>query len=140
MAISIKQQSWQEFETWCALRGLNAAPANPWTLAAYIRFIEKSMRPAALKRHVGHIGQVHFDKLRKRPDRDPLVKRTIESVEARAAENKHRQTVPALFDADDFLEEKPAKSRRAARKKAPGAPPEKKGLRAEPPLVRRKKI
>lgn len=140
MAISAKKQSWQEFETWCVLRGLSAAPANPWTLAAYIRFIEKNMRLTALKRHVSHIGQMHFDKLRKRPDRDPLVKRTIASVEERVAAEKNRRTVPVLFDADDFLDEKPRQTTPTSRKKIKASSSKKKGLRVEPPLVRRKKV
>lgn len=140
LAISAKKQSWQDFEKWCVLRGLSAAPANPWTLCAYIRVVEKTMTPVALKRHVGQIGVMHFEKIRKRPDRDPMVKKMLENIQAQADAEKEKKAVPVLFDADDFLDENPANKKAPAKKKAKKSPTKKKGLRAEPPLVRRKKI
>ena len=140
LAISAKKQSWQNFEKWCVLRGLCAAPANPWTLCAYIKVIENTMTPVALKRHITHIGVMHFEKLRKRPDRDPMVKRMLESIQERADTAKEKQAVPVLFDADDFLETTPPKKKAAAKKKPLKAGDKKRSLRADPPLVRRKKI
>lgn len=97
------------------------------------------MTPVALKRHLGHIGQMHFEKLRKRPDRDPMVKQMLVSVEERADAAKAKKTVPVLFDADDFLDATP-KKKVPAKKKTKASGTKKKGLRAEPPLVRRKKV
>lgn len=139
MAIAAKKQSWLDFEKWCVLRGLNSAPANPWTLCAYIRVIEKTKTPVALKRHIGHIGVMHFEKIRKRPDRDPMVKKMLETIQERADAAKQEKNVPVLFDADDFL--KDAASKKAPAKKKPKkSDAKKRALRAEPPLVRRKKI
>ncbi len=136
MAIAAKKQSWLDFEKWCVLRGLSPAPANPWTLCAYIRVIEKTKTPVALKRHIGHIGQMHFEKLRKRPDRDPKVKQMLISVEEDADAAKEKKAVPVLFDADDFLDaDKPKPKKKAVKK-----PDKKRGLSTEPKLVRRKKI
>lgn len=136
MAIPAKKQSWLDFEKWCVLRGLCPAPANPWTLCAYIRVIEKSMKALTLKRHIGQIGEMHFEKLRKRPDRDPMVKKMLESVQEREDASKSKNKVPVLFDVDDFLEESAPKPKKAKPKKAD----KKRGLSSEPKLVRRKKV
>lgn len=136
MAISTKKQSWLDFEKWCVLRGLSPAPANPWTLCAYIRVVEKSMKALALKRHIGQIGEMHFEKLRKRPDRDPMVKKMLESVQEREDATKSKKKVPVLFDVDDFLDESAPKLKKTKPKKAD----KKRGLSSEPKLVRRKKV
>lgn len=138
MAIAAKKQSWMDFEKWCVLRGLCSAPANPWTLRAYIRVIEKTKTPVALKRLIGHIGVMHFEKIRKRPDRDPMVKKMLESIQEQADAAKEAKAVPVLFDADDFLDSVPKK--KTPPKKTKKATDKKRGLRAEPPLVRRKKV
>ena len=117
MAIAAKKQSWLDFEKWCVLRGLSPAPANPWTLCAYIRVIEKTKTPVALKRHIGQIGMMHFEKLRKRPDRDPKVKLMLEIVQEQADAAKENKAVPVLFDADDFLDADKPKPK----KKDPGS-------------------
>lgn len=136
MAIAAKKQSWLDFEKWCVLRGLSPAPANPWTLCAYIRVIEKTKTPVALKRHIGHIGMMHFEKLRKRPDRDPKVKQMLESVQEQADAAKENKAIPVLFDADDFLDGDKPKPKKKPVKKTD----KKRGLSTAPKLVRRKKI
>lgn len=136
MAISAKKKSWLDFEKWCVLRGLSPAPANPWTLCAYIRVVEKSMKVLALKRHIGQIGEMHYEKLRKRPDRDPMVKKMLESVQEREDATKAKKKVPVLFDVDDFLDESPPKRKKPKTKKTA----KKGGLSSEPKLVRRKKV
>ena len=105
----------------------------------YLLFLEKTLRPVAIKRQLGYIGQMHFEKLRKRPDRDPLVKRTLESVQERAEAAKIKDKAPALFEADDFLDASTPKKKPAVRKSKKSTEKQK-GLRTEPPLVRRKKI
>ncbi len=142
-----KTRSWKAFEAWCADRGLSPAPAHPWTLAAYIRVLEGSMRHAALKRHVDQIGQAHFEMRRTRPDRDPSVQRVLDAVRRREEAKKRQKQKPPppppLFRAEDFLEEKPAKKTRTQRSKAakPGkAGKTSKSLRATPKLVRRKRV
>ena len=138
MAIAVKKQSWLDFEKWCVLRGLCPAPANPWTLCAYIRVIEKTMTIVALKRHISHIGVMHFEKLRKRPDRDPMVKNMLQSIEEHVEDAKAKKAVPVLFDAEDFLD---AASPKPKPKKKPANKADKKrGLSTEPKLVRRKKV
>lgn len=142
-----KTRSWQSFEGWCHERGLNPAPAHPWTLAAYIRVLEGTMRYDALKRHVDQIGQMHFEMRRTRPDREPSVQRVLDAVRRREeAKKRAKQKPPApppLFRAEDFLEEKTAKKPRTRRAKAAETVADKKkskSLRATPKLVRRKRV
>ena len=136
MAAAGKQKSWQDFVEWCARHGLSYAPAHAWTLAAYTLHLEQQMRPDKIRRAVQHIGQMHFEKVRKRPDLHPIVSRTLESIRARDDAAKRPKT-PPLFRPDDFLADAPK-----AAKPAKAATPEnvaKRGLRVTPKLVRRKK-
>ncbi len=93
------------------------------------------MRLDAIRRHVGMIGQMHFEKLRRRPDRDPLVQKTLEALKRRAEESKRAPT-PVLFHADDFLDDAPPRRRTSPPKPANGP----RVLRVTPKLVRRKRV
>jgi len=139
MPSTSRQRSWEAFSYWCFDRGLTPAPAHPWTVAAYIRAVGGGMRLDVLRRHVGHIGSAHYEKLRTRPDRHPIVKRTLESLRREREEAKKPKT-PALFRPDDFVAdetEEPKPKKRRAAKKQPAA---KRGLRSTPKLVRRKRV
>ena len=92
----------------------------------------------ALRRHVGHIGQMHHEKLRKRPDRHPLVLRTIESLRRRAEGKKASLSPPPLFRAEDFTEAAAAPTQ--GRRKSTAAETAARGLRTTPKLVRRKRV
>lgn len=150
MAALGKTRSWEAFSAWCDERGLTPAPANPWTLAAYIRYLEGQMRYDALKRHVEHVGQMHFEKRRTRPDRDVMVQRTLDTVrrreEARKRAKQKPPAPPPLFRAEDFLEatapEAAKKTSAQRRKTAARAADSKKSrsLRVTPKLVRRKRV
>jgi len=143
-----KIRSWDAFSAWCDERGLAAAPANPWTLAAYIRFVEGTMRYDVLRRHVDQIGQMHFEKRRTRPDRTAMVQRTLDSVRRRAEARKRQskektKPVAPLFEAEDFLDAKtPQKNPKMPRKRQPRdtAPAKHRALRVTPKLVRRKRV
>lgn len=155
MAVLGKTRSWEAFSAWCDDRGLAAAPANPWTLAAYIRVLEGTMRFDALKRHIDQVGQMHFEKRRTRPDREPAVQRVLDAVRRREDAKKRAQKqakekppAPPLFRAEDFLEDgktKTSKARAAPAPRGKSATPEpdkkkSKSLRATPKLVRRKRV
>ena len=145
MAALGKTRSWEAFSAWCDDRGLAAAPANPWTLAAYIRVLEGSMRFDALKRHIDQIGQMHFEQRRTRPDREPSVQRMLDAVRRREEARKRAQEqakqkppAPPLFQAEDFLDDKTPKkprTRTTGKTKAKS-----RALRVTPKLVRRKRV
>ncbi len=143
MAAANKQKSWQDFVEWCTAHGLSYAPAHAWTLAAYTLNLERQMRPEKIRRTVQHIGQMHFEKLRKRPDRHPIVMRTLESIRARDDAAK-RPAPPPLFRPDDFLGAatkvaKPVRGKNATATR-PSDDTAKRGLRGTPKLVRRKRL
>ncbi len=130
-------KSWRGFVAWCDERGLCSAPANTWTLQAYIRYLEQSMTVTALRRHIGQIGQMHYEKIRKRPDRHEDVQRMMDGVRARKEANKKKvEIVPPLFRDEDFVAQKAAQSKPESPNKAVRKTP----LRATPKLVRRKRV
>jgi len=137
--VSNKEQSWSTFVAWCEAHKLCPAPAHPWTVAAYLRSLEGTMRLDAIRRHLAQVGRMHFEKVRKRPDRHPLVERTLASMRQRGEAAK-RPPPPPLFRAEDFLERTPAPppKRRDKSDKTAAAPH--RTLRVTPKLVRRKRV
>jgi len=98
-------KAWEEFVAWCQSRGLRAVPANPWTLAAFIRACEERHSLKTLEKLLQGINRVHAEKTRKRLDHHPLVQRTMRMIENKAASREHSAE---LFDDDDFLNDNPA--------------------------------
>lgn len=137
MTTPAKQKSWQAFVAWCDDMGLCSSPANPWTLAAYIRHLEGSMRFDSLRRHIDQVGQMHFAKIRKRPDRHATVKRTLDSVRRRQEQKKLPPPAPPLFRDEDFLDASPPMP---SRPREPNTSTMiRRSLRTTPQLVRRKR-
>lgn len=140
-------KAWEEFVAWCQSRGLQAVPANPWTVAAYARALEPRMRPATIRKRINDLARIHAEKTRRRLARDPLVIRTLEMIERRAETAKQDGR---LFEDEDFVApEKSRRKRRAAappakkkKQKAPAksAKPSRPGLSAQPRLVSRRKL
>lgn len=115
-----REAAWQDFVDWCGGRGLSAMPANPWTVAAYIRWLERSTSPTAIHRILRAIAHEHREKSRKRPERHPTVTRTLRDVEARAKERRRRRAAgPDLFPEDE-LAPAAAKATKTAGKKVAG--------------------
>ncbi len=140
MAKPTPTDPWDDFVGWCRQQGLQAVPANPWTLAAYIRSCERSMRPTAIQKQIRAISERLFEKTRKRPDRHPTVKRIIERIKESTV-RKPKKTPPELFSGDDFVSEKvPGRSSRAKPDAAKPIKPGKKSLRATPKLVRKRRV
>ena len=93
----MNQKAWDDFVFWCQLRCLNPVPANPWTLAAYVRWCESRMTPRMIAKAISEIDRVHESKTRKRINRHPLVKRTLKTIEARRETLRDRPKFD-LFD------------------------------------------
>ena len=95
--------AWEFFVAWCQSRGLRPLPANPWTVAAYARWCETQHRYKTIVTMVKAIAREHMRKSRKRPDRHPLVTRTLNLIAKRQEEqdiDKHQAS--ALFDDEAF--------------------------------------
>lgn len=98
-------KAWDEFVSWCQSRGLKAMPANPWTFSAYARWHERSHSFPAIAKTIRAIARVHESKSRKRPERHPMVVRTLRLIETRAdAKEKPGTKRTPLFREEDFAE------------------------------------
>jgi|GEM_PF-562019 len=109
MARRQDNKAWSDFVAWCQRRGLDAVPANSWTIAAYARWCEARMTPRAIAKAIKDISGVHADKTRKRIDRDPLVLRTLAMIERHRAEKKPKPKVDLFEDEDALAAPKPRK-------------------------------
>jgi len=141
-----KLDAWNDFVDWCQRRGLDAVPAHPWTLAAYVRWCEPRHTPKAIAKMIKEISAVHESKTRKRLDRDPLVLRTLKMIEARRGAPKAKQRLD-LFDEEPAKTpaRKPAakaKTRKTQKQKAdtPAKSRVKAGLSTTPRLVSRRRL
>jgi hypothetical protein len=125
-------RDWRHFERWCRDRRLNALPAHPWTVAAYMRWCETRANADAIGERVQAIYKVHVLSGRPTPEHHPMVARTLGVVERRV---ELRGARAALFKpADDGTADAgadqpaPPAGRVSARRRA---------LRGTPRLVRR---
>ena len=107
MAGRMKKKAWHDFVFWCQFRPLNPVPANPWTIAAYVRWCESRMTLGMIAKTIKEIDQVHESKTRKRINRHPLVKRTLKMIKNRDEMANNR---PKLDLFDDPLTTQPRRS------------------------------
>jgi len=141
-----EEKAWADFVSWCTGRGLDAVPANPWTLAAYARWLEPDKTFPAITKIFTAIAKVHTTKSRKRPERDPTVTRTLGLIETRAKAKKQaaKDKRLALFPDDDVLNPAPPgkpKKKTTSVNTGPGKSKKTRpGLSAGPKLVSKRKL
>lgn len=133
----IQTETWDDFVAWCQKRELVAVPANPWTLAAYIRACEPHQSPRAIAKAVKEISQVHEEKTRKRIDRDPLVVRTLHMIENRRKIEKPKVD---LFDEPPKQKIRKPEKKSKAKTSTQSESRVKRGLSATPRLVSRRRL
>ena len=99
-------RTWSEFKRWCASRGLKPLPAHAWTIAAYLRVVDRRAKGEDGARAARHaldvIAREHLLKTARVPTRHPTVQKTLELIERRA---HVRPQHAALFDEADILGE-----------------------------------
>ncbi len=139
------EKAWSDFVAWCRKRGLNAMPANPWTVAAYARWCERHQRYSVIMRTIRAVARVHRAKSRKRPDRHPTVARTLRLIETRArARSRFKGKGARLFPEDDLLGGDAADTGNRPRTPTTAGggaqPPMRRGLSAAPKLVAKRKL
>jgi len=106
----MKQPSatWTAFSKWCIQRKLRPLPAHAWTVAAYLRWIDRQPGDKggakAAKAALDAISRQHLLRTLRVPGRSTLVARTMEMIERRA---HVRSDHAALFDDQDALAEAP---------------------------------
>ena len=135
--------AWDEFVAWCIAKNLNPLPAHPWTLAAYIRTLEEHMSPPNIRKHLADVSKAHAEKSKKRPERDPLIAKTIEIIEKRAEKTALKAKKLDDEDLSDPTAPKTKKSKTSAKKKT-GGPKAKststRSMRATPKLVKKPQV
>ncbi len=122
-----RRKEWQEFKDWCGQRGLKAFPAHPWTLSAYMLWLEAHRRYRTLHKRMDVIARVHLRACAHSPERDSLVQRTLKAIEYRRENPQNR-----AFNGKELLE--PKKSLPKVNKQTTS----KRSLRHVPPLVARR--
>jgi len=68
------------FRAWCHTRGINALPAEPQTLAAYLADLALTDRPATIGRKLAAIAVAHRDAGLESPTEHGMVKRTLAGI------------------------------------------------------------
>ena len=131
MAIRPQTQSWSDFKTWCAQRKLKALPAHPWTIAAYLRWIDRRLGAKDAEVALNAISRQHVLKTMRAPMRHAIVARTMEMIERRG---EVRDQHAALFDDQDALGQSP----RPAPRKEVSPKPGRRVLSTEPRLKPRR--
>lgn len=95
--MATRTKTWGEFTRWCDSRGLKAFPAHPWTIAAYLRWVDRRSDAKTAREALNVISREHLLKSARVPGRYPTVQRTIELIERRA---ETRGLHSNLFDED----------------------------------------
>jgi len=106
--MATQTKTWRDFTRWCAARGLAALPAHPWTISAYLRWVDQHQDARAARAALNVISRHHLLKTarasHRAPQRHATVQKTLELIERRA---ENRGLGSNLFD-DDGLENGPA--------------------------------
>lgn len=127
-------KAWKEFVRWCRSRGLKPLPANPWAIAAYLKWCERRKRPHVMDDTIKAIARAHLINGLKSPDRHSTVVRTMRMIETRSHSLGVRSD---LFKEDDFLERGEAKEESPPPTNTPAKRPVRL-MRSTPKLVSRR--
>lgn len=106
---------WSEFRRWCTARGLKPLPAHAWTIAAYLRVVDRRAKGGvsgaeAAAKALEVIAREHLLKTARVPTRHPTVQTTLDMIQRRAqVQGQHA----ALFDEGDILAETPPSNKQA---------------------------
>jgi len=131
-----QDKAWLAFTDWCLSKGLSPAPAHHWTLAAYALALEDQEKPEEIRKTLHAIAKAHLQKSRSRPDRHPLIERTLKMIETR---RQTREQKSRLFDEGLSDRKKQTTTARAVvETKAKGKTVL--SLSATPKLVRRRRL
>jgi len=135
-----QDKAWLAFTEWCLSRGLSPVPAHHWTLAAYALALEDQIKPEDIRKTLHAIAKAHLLKSRSRPDRHPLIERTLKMIETR---RETREQKSELFD-EDLVATKKTKKTSKPKKTADTPEPAKtkvpRTLSTTPKLVSRRRL
>ena len=100
--MATRARIWGDFRRWCKTRGLKSLPAHPWTIAAYLRVVERRKDAKAAKSVLDVISREHLLKSARVPSRHPTVQKTLTLIEQRS---EIRAQHSNLFDEDILSKE-----------------------------------
>lgn len=96
--MATRTKIWGDFKRWCEARNLKPLPAHPWSIAAYLRWLERHKAAGQASGAVDVIAREHLLKSARVPTRHPTVQRTLDLIARRASTAVMRSN---LFDDDD---------------------------------------
>ncbi len=118
-------RAWRDFASWCKRHRLQALPAHPWAVAAYLRWCDNRRIARPIDRELAAIARIHLLRGERPPDRDPTVLRTLRAI---AMRRDNRAAAADLFEPVI-----------ADARKAPPSERSRRMLRMTPRLVRRRR-
>jgi len=100
MAHHSKDKIWNDFVHWCKKRHLRPLPAHPWTIAAFLRWMDSQDEGENAEAALKSISRAHLINGRRSPHHHPMIERTMGSIYRRKKSAPDRSN---LFEAQDFL-------------------------------------
>jgi integrase len=88
---------WQDFETWCSVRGETSLPAFPETVARYIAALAETHKPATLQRRLASISVAHQAAGFPSPAGAPIVRATMQGIR-RTVGMAQKQAAPMMVE------------------------------------------
>src|SRR5438034_1520086 len=70
----------QDFAGWCDMSKLQALPAQPETVAAYLTFLAPHSKVSKIRRRLSAISQQHLAAGHESPTRSPVVRLTMQGI------------------------------------------------------------
>jgi len=99
-----RTHQWNEFQRWCSSRGMKALPAHPWTVASYLRWVDRRKDVEEARAALIAITREHVFKTGRVPTRHATVKSTMDLIERKALTRAQHAD---LFDEKELLQDKP---------------------------------
>lgn len=134
-----RDKIWNDFVQWCKKRHLRPMPAHPWTIAAFLRWMDSRDDGDSADRAIKSISRAHLLNGRRSPHRHPMIERTLSSIYRRRESAPDRSN---LFEARDFLSAPatPPEPPHPEEDEQPTHPARRAPMRSQPRLVSRRRI
>lgn len=150
MARQARDKIWNDFVHWCGKRHLKPLPAHPWTIAAFLRWMDSRDDGENAEKALKSISRAHLLAGRRSPHAHPMIERTLGSIYRRRTTAPDRSN---LFEARDFLaasetrpvmaarpdEEEPEDTEDTPEAQTPSTP-HRQSMRSQPRLVSRRRM
>jgi len=137
MARQSNDKIWNDFVQWCRKRQLRPMPAHPWTIAAFLRWMDSQDNGDSTGSALKSIARAHLLCGRRSPHRHPMIERTLGSIYRRRESAPDRSN---LFEARDFFSTVKIAPATPDENEQPASPTWRQAMRSQPRLVSRRRI